>query len=211
MYRTNEAIYDKFALRNPLTGARVTSGASFQITATDPNGADISSSVAISQNGTTNIYQLSFSPLLEGSYFVSVYESTTQQYIDGDYWVGGSLADRLWNLANQGQTVALGAGGGGFVYHGTISLAAAPQSGISVFVFAAQDSSGSDTNAVADISSLIAQAVTADDGSFSLSLAPKYYLLEYTINNIVYQSYIRWSSNRNIWVASPNPISVSQL
>lgn len=213
MYRAGEVITQKFALRDPATGTRLTSG-TFTVVARDAAGSDISSSIVPVVDGTAaGIYVYTFTPQVEGTYFISIYESTTQQYIDSEFKVGGSLEDRIWNLANQGQTIALSAGGGAITYQGTLTQSGIPLVGSTIHVYAAQDpaSGGSDQSAVVDIQTLIAQTTSDITGHFTLSLASGYYALQYSNGAVWSTSYIRWSSSRQSWVTSSSPILPSQL
>ena len=214
MWRIGDLITERFALFNPATGARLTAGATFTAVAHDGAGTDISSQITVTADIlNSGIYTFSFTAAVEGTYVVSIVETTTNQQIQGSYVVGGSLADRLWNLSSQGETVTLGNGGGGYSYTGTVTIAGSPQAGILVRAYQAQDPEvgGGDTGAVTDLQTVIAQATTDNNGHFTLMLALSYYTLMYFVNNLPYQTYIRWSYSKNAWVVSGSPIPTSQL
>lgn len=213
LYRTNEAIVWKFALRNTTTGALVTTG-TFTAIARDAAGGDISSQIVPVADGTVaGVFTYSFTPTLEGTYFVSVYESTTNQHFDALFKVGGSLEDRIWNLANQGQSIALGSGGGDITYNGTLSQNGSPVPSAPIRVYAAQDpaSTGADPAAVVDIQTVIAQTTSDASGHFTLTLNSGYYALQYATGNLWATSYIRWSGRLQNWVVSTSPITPAQL
>jgi hypothetical protein len=214
MIRVGDQIVERFPLFNPSNGARITSGASFSVLAHDAAGTDISSQITVTSDGVASgIYTFSFSPLLEGTYVVSIVESTSNQQITGTYNVGGSVADHIMALANQNQTVSLANGGGSGTYNGTITLAGVPQAGVQVRAYNTQDPlvGGLDTSAVTDLSSVVATATTDINGHFILYLSLTYFTLQYFINNVSYQTYIRWSTRLSAWVVSTSPVPTSAL
>jgi len=203
-------IVEKFSLINPTTGNRVTSSAVFQPLARDPNGADISSQITVTADGTSaGIYTYTFTPTIPGVYIVSIYETTTKAYVDSVYRVGGSVFDRIMNLANKGQDISIGAGSGGLSYSNTVTLAGVPQAGVVVYAYKAQDALAPDQSAIVDLQTVIAKTTTAGDGSFTLQLTTGYFALHYNVGGLFYQSYVRWSTLNSQWVTSTDPIPPS--
>jgi hypothetical protein len=140
LWRVGDTVVEKFALFTPATGARITSGAAFTAVANDGVGNDISNQITVTQLvHSPGIYTYSFVPVQEGTYCVSILETTTNQQILGTYVVGSSVTDHIWNLGNQGQTVVVGTGGGGYSYNGTVTIGGVAQSGVLVRVYQAQD------------------------------------------------------------------------
>lgn len=116
---------------------------------------------------------------------------------------------RLLNLANQGQSVALGNGSGGFAYSGTVTLSGQAQAGVVVKCYNAQDTAGTDQNAIVDLQTLVAQATSDGSGQFSFLLAQGYYALVYVVAGTLYQYYLRWSTSQAKWLTSTSPIAAS--
>ena len=214
LWRVGDKITEKFALFTPATGARITSGASFSAVANDGAGNDISSQIVVIQLAASpGIYTFNFTPLQEGTYVVSILETTTNQQILGTYVVGSSVTDHIWNLGNQGQAVAVSTGGGGFAYTGTVATGGVPQNNVLVRVYQAQDpiAGGADGSAVTDLTQVLAQATTDINGHFTIMVSLSYYTLLYFVKDLPYQSYIRWSTRTNSWVISAQPIPTSAL
>jgi len=214
LWRVGDTIVEKFALFNPATGARLVTGATFTVVANDGIGADISNQITVTQMvNSPGIYTFSLVPAQEGTYCVSVAETTTNQQILAEYTIGSSVTDHIWNLGNQGQTVVVGSGGGGYSYTGTVTVGGVLQSGVLVRVYQAQDPEafGADASAVTDLTAIVAQATTNGSGQFIVNIPLSYYTLVYFVSSLPYQTYIRWSINNSVWVVSANPIKTSQL
>ena len=214
LWRVGDTIVEKFALFNPATGARLTSGATFTVVANDGVGTDISGQITVTQLAASpGLYTYSFVPTQEGTYCISIMETSTSQEVLATYVVGSSVTDHIWNLGNQGQTITVGTGGGGYSYNGTVTVGGVAQPGVLVRVYQAQDPEnfGADQSAVTDLSTVIAQATTDSGGHFTVMITLSYYTLLYFANNLPYQTYIRWSTRTSSWVTSPNPIPTSAL
>jgi hypothetical protein len=178
--------------------------------ARDASGGDIASQITVTADGTAaGIYKYSFVPALAGLYLVSIHETTSGGYFDSEFQVGGSLIDRIYNLANQGQSVSLGAGAAAFTYTNTLTVGGIPKPGVVINVYVAQDTNGSDGSAVVDLQTVIATTTTDGSGNFTINVNKAYYALHYLINGVFSQTYIRWSVSGSAWVTSSSPIAAS--